>query len=373
MRAIQDKTLVDSLSAETIAMGPTGNTKVVQIHPSRRCNLECQHCYSSSSPKATEMLSADKLKAAIDGLAAQHYGWASFSGGEPLLYRPLPEVLTHARAAGMRNSIVTIGMLLTPQCLDQIQAITDLLVISLDGKPASHNQMRNHAKAFDSMAEKLPELRSRNMGFGFIFTLTQYNLDELPWVIEFAAAAGARLLQIHPLEAFGAANHGLAEDTPDGSEAADTCALTERFRQVLDNRMAIQIDLVHSRALEQNPDSFFLGDWSANPDTALADQLSPLVIEADGEVVPLEYGFPREFSLGNLLRDSVPEMATRWRTQVAARLYRLSRDLRDAIAHEPAGIFNWTERILQHAEKQRNPEPRSVPLSMLTGSTCPPI
>lgn len=346
-------------------MGPTGNTKVVQIHPSRRCNLECQHCYSSSSPLATESLPVDKLKAAIDGLAGQGYSWAGFSGGEPMLYKPLAEMLAHTKAAGMRNSIVTNGMLLTQQRLDAIQPVTDLLVISLDGKPESHNRMRNHAKAFDSMIDKLPELRSRQINFGFIFTLTQYNLDELPWVVEFAADAGAKLLQIHPLEAFGAANRELAGDTPDGIEAAYTCALTDRFRETLGDRMAMQVDLVHSQALAQNPDGFFLGDWAANLDAPLADQLSPLVIEPDGEVVPLEYGFSREFSLGNLLHDSVPEMATRWRDQVAPLLYWLSRDLKKSMSEEPAGVFNWYERILQHAEKKRDPAPQFVPLSSL--------
>ncbi len=354
-------------------MGPTGNTKVVQIHPSRLCNLECQHCYSSSSPQATEMLPANTLRTAIDGLAAQGYSWTSFSGGEPMLYQPLPEMLTHARAAGMHNSIITNGMLLTPQRLDAIQDATDLLMISLDGIRASHNKMRNHAKAFDSMVEKLPEIRSRQIRFGFIFTLTQHSLDELSWVAEFAADAGAQLLHIHPLETFGISNPKLIGDRPDDIEAAYTCALTEYLREALGDRMAIQVDLVQSQALVQNPDSFFLGDWAADLGAPLADQLSPLVIEPDGEVVPLEYGFPREFSIGNILHESVPQMATRWRDQVAPLLHWLSRDLEKSMANEPEGVFNWYERILQHAEKKRGPVPQVVPLSSLDTPASAPI
>ena len=33
-------------------MGPTGDTyRVLQLHVSRRCNLSCRHCYSTSGPE----------------------------------------------------------------------------------------------------------------------------------------------------------------------------------------------------------------------------------------------------------------------------------------------------------------------------------
>ena len=40
-------------------MGPTGKSRIVQIHPTRRCNLRCLHCYSSSGPEVKGELPAD--------------------------------------------------------------------------------------------------------------------------------------------------------------------------------------------------------------------------------------------------------------------------------------------------------------------------
>ena len=52
---------------------PTGNTRVVQIHATRRCNLQCRHCYSSSSPRASEALTPGVLRTALDELVAHGY------------------------------------------------------------------------------------------------------------------------------------------------------------------------------------------------------------------------------------------------------------------------------------------------------------
>lgn len=352
-------------------MGPTGNTQVVQIHPTRRCNLRCLHCYSSSSPDATESLPAALLRTALDGLYAEGYNWASFSGGEPLVYKALPEVLTHARQLGMQTAVVSNGMLLTRRRLDLIEPAVDLLVISLDGKPASHDRVRNRAKAFETMAARLPELRTRGIDFGFLFTLTQYNLDELPWVVEFAANVGAKLLQIHPLEDFGNAAHQLAGEVPDAIEGAHAWLLADKFRELLGGRLAMQVDLVHTSALEQHPDSFYLGDFDAQAGRPLGEQLSPLVVEPDGKVLPLQYGFARDFALGNLYREGVADLAAVWRENVGPRLHALSRSLHDSLAAETPGFVNWYERMAGQAERPSTPMTRRVPLSKLVGSRAP--
>lgn len=46
--------------------------------------------------------------------------------------------------------------------------------------------------------------------------------------------------------------------------------------------------------------------------TNLSQAVSPLVIDADGTVVPLTYGFPRPYQLGNLYDAPLRELAHRW-------------------------------------------------------------
>ena len=143
------------------------------------------------------MLDVALLFNAISDAAALGYEWISFSGGEPLLYRHLPELLRHTKALGLHTALATNGMLLNARHLDPIAPFIDLVAISIDGVPDSHNHIRAHDHAFEHMASHLGNLRERGMNFGFIFTLTQHNLHELQWVADFALEQGAKLLQIH--------------------------------------------------------------------------------------------------------------------------------------------------------------------------------
>jgi hypothetical protein len=52
------------------------------------------------------------------------------------------------------------------------------------------------------------------------------------------------------------------------------------------------------------------GDWTSAP---LAELVSPLVVEADGTVVPLQYGFARRYELGRLSDATLREMDATWR------------------------------------------------------------
>jgi Fe-coproporphyrin III synthase len=70
--------------------------KVLQLHPTRRCNLRCLHCYSSSAPTENSALDATLLLGAIADASAHGYNTVSISGGEPLLYPGLSSLLREA-------------------------------------------------------------------------------------------------------------------------------------------------------------------------------------------------------------------------------------------------------------------------------------
>jgi MoaA/NifB/PqqE/SkfB family radical SAM enzyme len=193
---------------------------ILQIHPTRRCNLRCLHCYSFSSPDERDLLTSPKLETAITDAFQQGYKVASFSGGEPVLYKDLARLLWHAKNIGMRTTVTSNGMLLDEGRMDTLAGCTDVLAISLDGVPESHNRMRASNQAFDRMQANLENVRKSGINFGFIFTLTLHNVDELDWAAKFAADQGAKLFQIHPLEEVGRAAEVLVGSRPDEVESA---------------------------------------------------------------------------------------------------------------------------------------------------------
>jgi Fe-coproporphyrin III synthase len=329
-------------------MGPTGNTsRILQIHPSRRCNLRCLHCYSSSGPEVSDSLELRLLTGAI-GTAAKHgYTVLGVSGGEPMLYPELPALLDHAHMHGMTTTVTSNGMLLDVPRLELLIGRADLLAISLDGMPESHNRMRASARAFDTMQSKLEGVRQSGIPFGFIFTLTQHNVHELDWVAKFALAQGAKLLQIHPLEGVGRARTELRDATPDWLEASFAYVEAARVQALVGEEMFVQLDVAHRDALLRQPERIFATGMADNAqDLPLAELISPLVIETDGTVVPLEYGFPKNYALGNLHDAPLEELQAVWRRETFAKFLEVCRGTYAAISEHPEQSFvNWYEKV----------------------------
>ena len=152
------------------------------------------------------------------------------------------------------------------------------------------------------------------MPFGFLFTLTQHNVHQLEWAAEFAVTQGASLLQVHPLEATGRGS-ALAYSVPDDVESAYAALEVARLSRDWGPRLRIHLDLA-GRAV-------VAATVAAIPQTVsarrLGEKLSPLVVEPDGWCGPLEYGFPREFGLGNVQSTPLPQLAQAWAVNVYPR------------------------------------------------------
>ncbi len=325
---------------------------IIQIHPTRRCNLRCLHCYSFSAPEERDQLSAEILLDLLTDAAALGYKVASFSGGEPVLYTDLGRLLMRAKDLGLRTTVTSNGMLLDDRRMEMLAGHTDVLAISLDGLPESHNKMRASGEAFERMQANLERVRRSGIAFGFIFTLTEYNVNEIDWAARFAVEQGACLFQIHPLEEVGRASQLLVGSRPDEMESAFAYLEAERIRQVYGSRLFVQLDIFHRELVKRFPARFYADD--ACPESLqLADLVTPLVVEADGNVVPLGYGFARRFGLGSIAGNRLKDLAPQWIRGSYPLFRQLCRDVY-AEACLPADLpfLNWYEMIgARSAEK----------------------
>jgi MoaA/NifB/PqqE/SkfB family radical SAM enzyme len=317
----------------------------VQVHPTRRCNLRCLHCYSVSSPDERDLLPPDLLAEALTDAFAQGYRVASFSGGEPVLYPALAHLLKHAKELGMRTTVTSNGMLLKRTRLDTLAGCTDVLAISLDGVPESHNRMRASNQAFERMQKNLEGVRKSGIDFGFIFTLTQHNVDELAWAAQFAVEEGAKLFQIHPLEEVGRAADMLGGSRPDEVELAFAFLEAERIRHAYGRRLFVQVDIFHRDLVRRYPERFY-ADEQSDPPALLADCVAPLVVESDGAVVPLGCGFSRRYGLGSLFELRLRDLAPRWIARGYSEFRQLCRiAYAEACAPSELPFLNWYELV----------------------------
>jgi MoaA/NifB/PqqE/SkfB family radical SAM enzyme len=326
--------------------------RILQLHPTLRCNLACRHCYSTSGPTRAETLPVQLLEGAVEDAGREGYGVVSVSGGEPLLYRPLSRLLERAHDVGMVTTVTTNGLLLTPRNLASLTGRVDLVAISLDGRPSTHDRMRGSPRAFSTLLSRLSALRDSGIPFGFIVTVTKDNIDDLPWVADFAVASGARLLQLHPLEQVGRARDELAGATPDAYDSAQVWFTALQLQARYGEQLHVQLDIADRQVLIEEPERTYAGPFSADEvDRPLAEIVSPLVIETDGTVVPSQHGIDRRLALGNLTEHRLTELAVSWRATGYRAFREASQRALSALA-EPSEFpfLNWFDVIRTAAE-----------------------
>lgn len=328
-----------------MAAGPTGRG-VLQIHPTRRCNLTCQHCYSLSGPAVDASLPEQLVRDLVADVAVAGYEVLGVSGGEPLLYKGLERILTDAKRAGLTTTVTTNGLILTERRLGQLADCVDLIAISLDGVPASHNRMRGNSGVFERMRGRLPALRRTGIPFGFVFTLTQWNIHELDWVARFADSEGASLLQVHPLELEGFAATTLPDGVPDGTELLYATAEALRLRMA--TALFVQFDVTSRSDLLNHPNRFMA--LPEPPGRPLGHWLSPLVLETDGTLVPITYGFPHRYAIGNLANESFTRLAAHW--DATAFLELASSTWRELTSEGGPQLLNWYEALSRQARRE---------------------
>ena len=97
------------------------------------------------------------------------------------------------------------------------------------------------------------------------------------------------------------------------------------------------------------------GGATATP-RPLGELLSPLVLEPDGTLVPVHYGFDRRFALGNVKETAFRTCADRWRRELDGDFRALCREelaeLLDGDDDE-LPVSNWYERLGRRAASLR--------------------
>jgi len=154
---------------------------IVVWNCSRRCNLNCIHCYSDSRDKAyRKELKTQEAGKLIQDLAGFKVPVLLFSGGEPILREDLFELNSLAKKAGIRTVISTNGTLITKEIAGRIKKEGfDYVGVSLDGIGVNNDRFRGRKGAFEAALSGIRNLVSAGQKVGLRFTITRHNYPDL--------------------------------------------------------------------------------------------------------------------------------------------------------------------------------------------------
>jgi heme b synthase len=161
----------------------------------RRCNLKCVHCRSSSEMevKGHPDFSTEEAFRIIDDISSYAKPVVVLSGGEPLLRKDVFEIARYGTEKGLRMCLATNGTLVTDEICEKIKESGIRIVsLSLDGSTKEvHDNFRNENGAFDGTINAARLFKRHGIEFIINSSFTKRNQEEIPKVYRLAKELGA--------------------------------------------------------------------------------------------------------------------------------------------------------------------------------------
>ena len=119
------------------------------IEITNSCNMKCKHCMNWSIKDSNNGLKKDEILKLIKDLYNNNTEEIYISGGEPLLYPYIDDVILYAHSLGIKVTLAT-NALEVPNHLVAIKKGVQLVSISLDGIGKTHDNFRGVDGAYDN-------------------------------------------------------------------------------------------------------------------------------------------------------------------------------------------------------------------------------
>lgn len=282
---------------------------VVAWNLTRRCNLECAHCYIAAGPHesaTSELATAECLRIVDELLAVNPAPMLILSGGEPLLRADLTEIAAYASRRGATVVVGTNGTLLTDE---RIAALQDAgvrgVAVSIDSlRPTYHDNFRHGKGSLADTLDAIGRLRAHQLDFIVQTTVTKGNRVELERLVAWSADEGAVAFNCYFLVATGR-GAGLSDLAPAEYEAV--LADLARWQKDYRGRLLVRAKCAphFMRHVHQaDPDSTLLNYETRCPCGTQYCRITP-----DGKLTPCPYlpevaGDLRTQSFGDIWRSA---------------------------------------------------------------------
>jgi pyrroloquinoline quinone biosynthesis protein E len=205
------------------------------------CPLRCAYCSNpvSAQQRAAPLTTSDwrRLIREAEELGVMQ---VHFTGGEPLLYAELEDLVSEARGAGLYVNLITSGLPLSRERLAQLQqAGLDHLQLSLQAvSPAASRRIAG----VDALARKRQTaVWARELGLALTINIVLHrqNLAELPALLAVAEELGPERIELANAQYLGWALLNRAQLLPSGAQIDVARAIAAEAKQRLAGRIEV--------------------------------------------------------------------------------------------------------------------------------------
>lgn len=165
----------------------------------QRCNLHCAHCYMSAHANADiswELSTSECQRVMRDIAQVNSEALLILTGGEPLVRKDIFDLASYASDMGFTVVLGTNGVLLREAEAKRMrQSGIQGASISLDSvDPQRHDAFRRLPGSWEAAVRATRVLTAEGLDFSIHTSITDWNADEMPAMIDLARDLGARVL-----------------------------------------------------------------------------------------------------------------------------------------------------------------------------------
>jgi len=285
----------------------------------RRCNLRCPHCFTSSNGTAHAGPSREQVQELMAALVRVGARQIAFSGGEPLVRKDLEKMMRDGLKLGLKGySLVTNGFRADPARVGRLRAAGLRSVqVSLDGvDERDHVGIRACAPAAYYRALKAIRVyREAGITVDVATILVGPNLVRASEMTLLCRALGVRKLRYCSFVPTGRA----AQGTIRGRHLADpeqADAFLEQFRSYREEAKAAP-DLIIDHGI---------GPWRADGQFACVAGKKVAYITGEGDLYPCPSLMHEPFKVGNVYDTDLAELLARPQLHSVRRMGRKTLD-----------------------------------------------
>ena len=152
---------------------------IVYLELTRACNLKCIHCLNNSGIKQKDELTKEDLLKLIKNFSSHGVQEIRFTGGEPLLFNGIYDLIRFATEEGICTSLGTNGTLVTKEVAKKLkESGLKKVVVSIDGNKKTHDKIRGK-KNYQKAKNGLKYLKQNDINVRVNSVIMKSNMDDV--------------------------------------------------------------------------------------------------------------------------------------------------------------------------------------------------
>lgn len=152
--------------------------KMLNIYITNACNLKCKHCFMLSGKKLENELTLEDWMKVLTSFKENGGEFVTFSGGEPLMFKNFPQIISHAHDLGLKSTVLSNGLLWSDKLIHDLALFIDEIQFSLDGVDEETNSMVRGSGHFEKVVDTIVKFANAGVKTSVATTFTYDNLNE---------------------------------------------------------------------------------------------------------------------------------------------------------------------------------------------------